>query len=560
MHTTVVSMVKQQQDLMNELSLKFEAKIHSLREEIKHLDGRNLDVMPEPSSDGDRVVALQREHEELTKRLVSSYEAQLESLRNELAEMPREEAVSVNFRPLSYISTPTESTVSSAQPTPLISPMGAVHESALTIQKRENRVMQERIAVLERQLEGMMRIPSRRFQLVGSDRTSMAKIEEPSGNVAESKHITEVKEPQAPVLSRDNGGEEAQNITGQNVGASLEEKQFSEEAANHVIEELEEEVYNLRLELAELEAQNNVNASERKSLNEQLEMLIKEKRTDVVAQFEDEIKSLRLELLENKESLANLKEEKMKNETKIKELKERAEKAEGELKERDEIEFKKLNPTDEKTLLKDTVAKQREDIIMKSKAATAGWDAAASADKRLDIDVEKAYQKGLMEAANRHSLAMSALNESIEKKESRITELLVSLAAAERSKKELEDQLAEAKEQISTGSRGFGGYTEDGELEVSSFELQEARDNLDLAHDEVAELATRLEHLQATLDLANKKINVYEKLLLASSATPVAESAVPSSAPAASNAELRDVISSIKNAVIEVLTIDEFNI
>lgn len=560
MHTTVVSMVKQQQDLMNELSLKYEAKIHSLREEIKYLDGRNVDVMPEPSSDGDRVVALQREHEELTKRLVSSYEAQLESLRNELAEMPREEAVSVNFRPLSYISTPTESTVSSAQPTPLISPMGAVHESALTIQKRENRVLQERIAVLERQLEGMMRIPSRRFQLVGSDRTSIAKIEEPSGDVADSKHVAGVKEPKAPVLSRDVGGEAAQNILGENVGETLEDKQFSEEAANQAIEELEEEVYNLRLELAELEAQNNVNAAERKSLNEQLEVLIKEKRTDVVAQFEDEIKSLRLELLENKESLANLKEEKMKNETKIKELKERAEKAEGELKERDEIEFKKLNPTDEKTLLKDTVAKQREDIIMKSKAATAGWDAAASADKRLDIDVEKAYQKGLMEAANRHSLAMSALNESIEKKESRITELLVSLAAAERSKKELEDQLAEAKEQISTGSRGFGGYTEDGELEVSSFELQEARDNLDLAHDEVAELATRLEHLQATLDLANKKINVYEKLLLASSATPAAESAVPSSAAAASNAELRDVISSIKNAVIEVFACELFYI
>ena len=425
--------------------------------------------------------------------------------------------------------------------------MGTVHETALAIQKKENKVLQERIAALEKQLEGMMRMPSRRFQLSGTDRTSLARIEESS----EGKHSVTVEDAKPQESS---GAVEGTPKDGGEDDAPQESQPFSEEAATQAIEELEEEVYNLRLELAELEAQNNVNASERKMLSEQLDALIKEKRTDVVAQFEEEIKTLRSELFANKETLANLKEEKLKNETKIKELKERAEKAETELKERDELELKALNPADEKTVLKDTVAKQREDIIMKSKAATAGWDAAASADKRLDIDVEKAYQRGLTEAANRHSLAMSALNESIEKKETRITELLVSLAAAERSKKELEDQLAAAKEQAALGSRGFGGYTEDGELEVSPYELQEARDNLDLAHEEVAELSSRLEHVQASLDLTNKKISIYEKLIASSLSAPAsaAEGSVPLSASTAS-ADLRDVIASIKNAVIEVM-------
>ena len=548
LQSTVTDVLRQHQQLTSELSAKYEAKMKALRAEMKAID-TTAESTPSSSSasDGDRLQVLQREHESLTERLVSSYESQLEALRSELAEaMARNDAVTVNLRNSSYISSPTESSVSSAIATPLISPMGAVQETALAIQKKENKVLQERIAVLERRIEGMMRLPSRRFQLSGTDRSSLAKIEESS----ESKQAVPVEDAseKEPIGVVEGATQEVGHAD-----APPSSQPFSEEAANQAIEELEVEVYNLRLELAELEAQNNVNAAERKALAEQLDALIKEKRTDVVAQFEEDIKSLRNELLVNKEILATLKEEKLKNETRIKELKERAEKAETELKERDELEIKALNPSDEKTILKDTVAKQREDIIMKSKAATAGWDAAASADKRLDIDVEKAYQKGLTEAANRHSLAMSALNESIEKKETRITELLVSLAAAERSRKELEDQLAEAKEQAAAASRGFGGYTEEGELEVSPYELQEARDNLDLAHEEVADLSTRLEHLQASLDLANKKISLYDKLIAASLTAPASASENNAQATASTpSADLRDVIASIKNAVIEV--------
>ena len=51
----------------------------------------------------------------------------------------------------------------------------------------------------------------------------------------------------------------------------------------------------------------------------------------------------------------------------------RAENAEQELFDRDEREKKQLSENDERSHLKQFVSKQREDIVMKSKAATAGW-------------------------------------------------------------------------------------------------------------------------------------------------------------------------------------------
>lgn len=41
-----------------------------------------------------------------------------------------------------------------------------------------------------------------------------------------------------------------------------------------------------------------------------------------------------------------------------------------------------LDAKDEKFQLKDHISRQREQIILKGKAATAGWDAAAHSDER----------------------------------------------------------------------------------------------------------------------------------------------------------------------------------
>lgn len=45
-------------------------------------------------------------------------------------------------------------------------------------------------------------------------------------------------------------------------------------------------------------------------------------------------------------------------------------------------EVRGLDAKDEKVLLKGQITKQREQIILKAKAATAGWDAAAQSDER----------------------------------------------------------------------------------------------------------------------------------------------------------------------------------
>ena len=86
--------------------------------------------------------------------------------------------------------------------------------------------------------------------------------------------------------------------------------------------------------------------------------------------------------------------EKLRTDAKLTELRDRTERAEGELKARDEMEIKKLSPTDVQTELKKQVVKQRQEIVNKEKTATAGWDAASEATEKLDKDVDKAYRRG----------------------------------------------------------------------------------------------------------------------------------------------------------------------
>jgi len=82
------------------------------------------------------------------------------------------------------------------------------------------------------------------------------------------------------------------------------------------------------------------------------------------------------------DKLAHLTAEKQKNEARIVELSGRAEAAETELRERDARELAQLSTNEEKQALKTQIAKQRDQITLKAKAATAGWDAAATSDER----------------------------------------------------------------------------------------------------------------------------------------------------------------------------------
>eukprot|EP01038_Epipyxis_sp_PR26KG_P010503 gene10503-14115_t len=208
------------------------------------------------------------------------------------------------------------------------------------------------------------------------------------------------------------GSQGQNNLTGQSTEGMNEKDiliQQLEEANRECIEaleQLEDQLFSQKQEFVEITQQFNKINDEKKLIENQLESLIKEKRTDVVKRYEEDIEELFKKQTELIEKVASLSAEKIKNESKILELKSRAELAENELKERDLGEVKQLNPTEEKAILKTQINKQRDQIILKSKAATAGWDAAANSDERLDVEVERAYKRGLLEAKNQHKIDM----------------------------------------------------------------------------------------------------------------------------------------------------------
>ena len=207
---------------------------------------------------------------------------------------------------------------------------------------------------------------------------------------------------------------------------------------------------------------------------------------------------------------------------KITELKDRAERAEQELKDKDAAEQKGLNPQDEKARLKIQVGKQRDDIVLKAKAATAGWDAAASADERLDLDVDKAYRRGKDESHTQHLIDMKGLNESLEVKEIRITEMLVSVSAMERRVRDAEEKERIAQETATIARQEtleaiatFGGGGSGGSGSVSESELDTVRDSLDAAQEEVVLLAEKCDGLASSLLISKQKNSLLEQLVAA---------------------------------------------
>eukprot|EP00600_Ochromonadales_sp_CCMP1393_P009763 CAMPEP_0174963216 /NCGR_PEP_ID=MMETSP0004_2-20121128/5205_1 /TAXON_ID=420556 /ORGANISM="Ochromonas sp., Strain CCMP1393" /LENGTH=1919 /DNA_ID=CAMNT_0016211813 /DNA_START=58 /DNA_END=5817 /DNA_ORIENTATION=- len=323
------------------------------------------------------------------------------------------------------------------------------------------------------------------------------------------------------------------NLTGDKLKiAELEEMH---EADYLTIEQLDEQILALRGDFETAVTEKEKIEKERAFLAGRVEDLVKEKRTDVVKRFEDEISALNASQSELNAKVAALTAEKVVLEARLQELNDRSSNAEKELKERDEREQKALEPKDEKFALKGQITKQREQIILKSKAATAGWDAAAHSDERLDVETEKAYKRGLAEERDKHTENMEALNAAIEVKEARITELMVSVSEMEKKvmdgdervkemtqqteamKLEVVDTIANLSQMAASSGGGSGGGGEvdaDGEpiLGPTNAELEAAREELDSAQDELVSLMERCEKLDADLELARKKNRVYEQL------------------------------------------------
>jgi chromosome segregation ATPase len=298
------------------------------------------------------------------------------------------------------------------------------------------------------------------------------------------------------------------------------------------IEGLEDQLYSLKEEIEKLKVENSKMEIDRSLLTNEVDALIKEKRTDVIKRYEEDTEKMKQKEIELEEKVTILNTEKIKLETRVNELRDRAERAELELKDRDTIETAKLNTNDEKFQLKNQINKQRDQIIMKAKAATAGWDAAASADEKVEIEIQKAYQRGLKEEKEKHKNDLDSIHSSLEIKETRITELLVDVAEMQRKvvtvdseKKEMLQQIESLKLEVAdaitgiqsiamAGSGGGGTVGEDGEIVIppSQMELDSAREQLDLAQEELVNLMERCDKLEAEVEIARRKNRIFERL------------------------------------------------
>ncbi|RYH23039.1 hypothetical protein EON65_18385, partial [archaeon] len=299
------------------------------------------------------------------------------------------------------------------------------------------------------------------------------------------------------------------------------------------LEKLEDQLYDLRVQTESLTKEKAALESEKDFVAKQLESLIKEKRTDVIKRFEEDLERLTTSQKDLNEKVTSLNSEKVRLEVRVKELTSRAELAEQELKERDARELASANLTEEKNQLKVQINKQRDQIVLKSKAATAGWDAAAKADEKVDLEIQRAYAKGAKEEREQHKKDLDGINKSLEMKEVRITELLVQVGEMERKvrdsvtekdamkvqmeamKLEVADAVAAIQAVGMAKGGGEGMVTDDnGEVSLppSQAELDHSREQLDSAQEELVQYIERCEKLEHELEMARKKNVIYERL------------------------------------------------
>lgn len=327
------------------------------------------------------------------------------------------------------------------------------------------------------------------------------------------------------------------------------------------IEQLEDQLLESKNELEKLNEDKKKMEDEKNFIQQQMQNLINEKRTDVLKRYEDDLESLRKQQVDQTQELVTLRAEKSKFESRLKELQSRAESAEKELKDRDSQEIQALPTHDEKVKLRSQIKQQRDEIVMKSKAATAGWDAAADADERLEKEVEKAYYQGLSEGKKQQEDDLASLHEAIEKKETRLTELVVKISEMEYRVKESEDLVSkykldmenvkqEAAETISlfTGEGGGGGGAVS--FGPTEKEVEELRELLDNSQEEVIDLNEKCEKMKEKVDLCEQRIAIYEQLIEAQKKASTSNSiSVTDSKANLASSDLNDIVSNVKQAI-----------
>lgn len=388
-----------------------------------------------------------------------------------------------------------------------------------------------------------------------SDPSTQQKVEPPASDAATNRIIS----PQAN-LNADGAKQETAVVVVDGASAEVIE------GLQYTIQQLQDDIRDMADVVKALEM-------DKVELSKLLDNIRQEKRTDVVSRYEDEIQKLKSTLSDLQETQLVNKTEKTKLDLRLAELKERAERAELELKDRDAKALLGLSENDEKVHLTQQVGKQRTEIVMKSKAATAGWDAAADAEEKLSIEIEKAYNTGFKEGKAEVTGDLKNLHAAIEAKELRITELIEersglerrvvdSEVAAERAIRDSAIALARSQQAASKGGggggSGGGGEHSDEQYDEIAAELKSSREMLDGAQEELIALSDRLNEAKEALSVAEKKIVIYEKLHSGALTGVSAPAAVTSADDATkgttvSHPSLAQLSSDIRESIVTVI-------
>jgi len=285
------------------------------------------------------------------------------------------------------------------------------------------------------------------------------------------------------------------------------------------MEHMEDALVSLK---AELEVKSRLVAGfdeERAVLQEKMAELIAEKRSDVLARLGEEVEAARKRSAAQAEELALQQKASAQQQEKIKEQALLLQHALDELKIHDEHSKGDVGVDAEKKQLQEVIAKQRAEVASKAKAATAGWNAAAAADEEKAVLAQQEYDRGYYEAMNKRQADNKDVGEAIEKKDARITELVLELQGADdkirAAQKETEAAKAavlEAQLEVSDTIASFAANGGDSENMVSKEDLERARLELDAAQEEVVALQERLEQMSEEAKTAAKTITVLEQL------------------------------------------------
>ena len=398
-----------------------------------------------------------------------------------------------------------------------------------TSPRPDSRPVQDKLDGLERLLAHLQTLPLTWHRLPG--RSSIASIQptiDTSSALAESKagddHTLAVTADSnekavspntvATVYSPNNDQEQ--------VSSSKDGSEAEIERYIQAIETLEDELCTLR------EAQDSAQQSltqltqEKAILSDRFEQLLKEKRSDILLTYETQISDLEAKNTTTSAEMIDLKMRQMKTESLNKELLERVQRAENELKERDERDLAQISPADETHTLKVQIGQQRKEIVLKSKAATSGWDAAADADQRLDSGVEQAFREGVKEGAQKAEAEWRALNASLESKDQKLSQLLADICQYELLQSQhqatittLQAQLDAAKLDAADAIASFssGPLTSGGNGDENSPEYARLQTELDEAQEEIARLGDRSERASESVQLLEDQVRLYEKMI-----------------------------------------------